>query len=223
MITIKNAVNDNDTRINGVIANTQEGALKTAVDANTAATAANAAAITAINGTNTTQNTDITNLKGNLANGNCVVGSGDDADGMVRIGSICVDKFQARADFSGCSTDGSTGCTTVAAASTAAGTAASNMTWAQAARACANAGKRLLAPGEWMMARSFGDTVLSGDGMFTDTYSEWVDSVQMITDIMGVGRMGPNIGSAASGVVGYQAVDQVFELPGATVGFRCAR
>jgi hypothetical protein len=157
---------------------------------------------------------------------------------MVRVGPICVDKYPASlwdgntagaAEVTptipgGCAANGD-GCTGIFAQSRATpGTALKDGTaisWARAARACANAGKRLLAPGEWMMAHSIGNTV--GDGMFTDTYSEWIDSVQMITDIMGVGRMGPNIGSAASGVVGYQAVDQVFELPGATVGFRCAR
>jgi hypothetical protein len=239
MDNIKNAVNDNDTRISGVIANTLNSALKTAVDANTAAATANATAITTINGTNTTQTTDINNLKGNLTGGTCVTNNGSDE--MVRVGSICVDKNPASlwSDNTagatavtvmpgGCATSGD-GCSGIFAQSRATpGTAlkdATTITWAIAARACANAGKRLLTPGEWFMARSFGNTVLSGDGMFTDTYSEWVDSVQMVSTTWGVGRIGPNIGTAASGVVGFLAEDRYFDLPTAPakVGFRCAR
>jgi hypothetical protein len=233
MQNIKNAVNDNNTRIGAIIDNTQAGALKTAVDGNTAN-------ITTLTGRVTTNEGDISSLTTSVTNlqtgaGTCVTNNASDE--MVRVGPICVDKYPASlwdgntagaaavTSIAGCATDGGTGCTGIFAQSRATpGTAlkdGTTITWARAARACANAGKRLLAPGEWMMARSIGNTV--GDGMFTDTYSEWIDSVQMITDIMGVGRMGPNIGSAASGVVGYQAVDQVFELPGATVGFRCAR
>jgi hypothetical protein len=235
MQNIKNAVNDNNTRIGAIIDNTQAGALKTAVDGNTAN-------ITTLTGRVTTNEGDISSLTTSVTNlqtgtGTCVTNNASDE--MVRVGSICVDKYPAslwdgntagaaavNPIPGGCATNGD-GCTGIFAQSRANpdtalkdGTAIS---WARAARACANAGKRLLAPGEWMMAHSFGNTVLSGDGMFTDTYSEWVDSVQMITDIMGVGRMGLQIGSAASGVVGYQTINQLTDLPGATVGFRCAR
>jgi hypothetical protein len=250
MDTIKGAVNDNDARIGAIIANTQAGALKTAVDANTTATGNNATAITAIQGTNSTQTTDINNLKGNLTGGTCVTNNASDE--MVRVGPICVDKYPASlwdgntegaAEVTptipvGCAANGD-GCTGIFAQSRATpGTAlkdATTISWARAARACANAGKRLLTPGEWIMARSFGNTVLSGAGMFTNGSSEWIDAVVATPNTtgstgngtFGVGRMGPNIGgsggSSGSGVVGLLAQDQSTDLPGATIGFRCVR
>jgi hypothetical protein len=226
MDNIKAAVNGNATDI---------GTLTTTVGGHTTSISTLTTTVSGHTTSIGTLTTSVTNLQ--TGAGTCVTNNASDE--MVRVGPICVDKYPASlwdgntagaaavtAIPGGCATDG-TGCSGIYAQSRAtSGTAlkdGTTITWAHAARACANAGKRLLAPGEWMMARSFGNSVLSGDGMFTDTYSEWVDSVQMITDIMGVGRMGPNIGSAASGVVGYQTVDRFFELPGATVGFRCAR
>ena len=145
---IKDAANETNTRLGDVIDNTQAGALKTLVDGHTASINAN-------NTTNTTQDGHVTNLRGNVANGTCVVGAGDDAGtlGMVRVGPICVDVNQARADFTGCDAGGVTGCGSVVATSTSTGSAAgggTGISWAQAQRACVNAGKRLLTPGEWM-------------------------------------------------------------------------
>jgi len=99
--------------------------------------------------------TRITNLQGNVPGTGCVANTtapADDADGMVRVGPLCIDKFQAQADFAipGCLADGMTSCGTVKAFSKATGTAAVGMSWAQAQRACLNAGKRLPTPGEWM-------------------------------------------------------------------------
>jgi len=159
----------------------------------------------------------------NTGKGVCVGNPAVTGDTMVRVGSTCVDKYQARADFTGCSVDGNTGCAAVTAQSTSTGTAASDMSWAQAARACANAGKRLLSPGEWFVARSFGSSVVSGAGMFTICMSQCVDSVALVANLLAVGRMGANIGSAGSGEAGYQTVDVPTDLGGATVGFRCAR
>lgn len=75
MQNIKNAVNDNDTRIGAVIANTQAGALKTAVDGNTAD-------ITALDGRVTTNEADIAALQ----NGTPTCGAS-----MTAVGPTCVD------------------------------------------------------------------------------------------------------------------------------------
>jgi hypothetical protein len=203
MQNIKNAVNDNDTRIN----NLQTGA-------------------------------------GTCAGNNA-------SDEMVRVGSVCVDKNPASlwdgntagaaavtAIPGGCTTTGSD-CSGIFAQSRATpGTAlkdGATISWARAARACANAGKRLVGPAEWMAAKSLGSVVLSGAGMFTDGNSEWVNIVTATGDptggsgngTMGVGRMGPNIGgiggTSGVGVVGFLATSVYTDLPGATVGFRCAR
>jgi len=79
MQNIKNAVNDNDTRIGAIIANTQAGALKTAVDGNTAD-------ITALDGRVTTNEADIAALQ----NGTPTCGAGTTA-----VGPTCVDNTRA--------------------------------------------------------------------------------------------------------------------------------
>lgn len=169
MNNIKTAVDDNDTRVSGVIANTQAGALKTAVDANTTATGNNATAIT--NLTNSTT-TELNNLKGNYANGSCRTNAGAVDANMVRVGPVCVDKNLARADFTGCSADGTTGCGAAIALNTGGGSPTTNMSWAQAVRACTNAGKRLLTPGEYMAA------YISGSLLETlDDRLEFVDAM----------------------------------------------
>jgi len=250
MTTIKDAVNDNDTRISGVINNTLDSALKTKVDGNTTD-------ITDLTGRVTANEDDITSLTTSVTNlqtgaGTCVTNNA--SDGMERVGALCVDKYPASlwdgntagaaavTSIVGCATDGGTGCGGIFAQSRATpGTAlkdATTITWARAARACANAGKRLLTPGEWIMARSFGSGVLSGAGMFIDGNSEWVDAVVATSPtedntgfdgngLFGVGRMGPAIGgsggSQASGVVGFLASGAYTDTGASTVGFRCAR
>ena len=238
---VKTAVDDNDARISGVIANTQAGALKTAVDANTAA-------ITAINGTNTTQNTDITNLKGNLTGGTCVTNNADDV--MVRVGPICVDKYPASLWSSTAASPSATAITSMPAGCTVEGAGCSGadiivaqsratpgsalkdavtITYAQAARACANAGKRLLTRGEWVMAR--GDAAIVG--MTTDGVAEFIDAVGTdesngASGVMQAGYVGQNLGAGSPGPVGQLDffANQPYNATLATgtwLGFRCAR
>ena len=132
MTNIKNAVNDNDTRLNAVINNTQAGALKTAVDANTAA-------ITTINTTNATQTNDIANLQGGVPGATCAGNPAVTGDAMVRVGPICVDKYEAKI-------------VTGTAQSVAGDTPTTSVDWITAAQACAKAGKRLLTIAEWQVA-----------------------------------------------------------------------
>jgi len=173
--------------------------------------------------------------------GACIANAGDDANGMVRVGSVCVDKNPASlwngtgagataitAMPGSCTAEG-TGCTGVVALTKAApGTAlkdASTVTYAQAAVACANAGKRLLTPGEWMMARGNASIL----GMTTDGKAEFVDDVEpgaSTAAVMQAGYMGQNL--AASGPVGqvdfFANTDYNAVVGGATwLGFRCAR
>lgn len=168
MNNIKSAVNDNDSRITTL--NTTVGNLGTA---------------------DTTMQADIANLKGNLANGTCVGNNASDI--MVRVGSLCVDKYQvglydgtgasASAAAACADTEGKTNCTMVAQ-SRASGTraTAADVSWGIAARACANAGKRLLTPGEWITAwqnANISDMV-AGATPATGT-AEWVDAMVTAT------------------------------------------
>ena len=149
-------------------------------------------------------------------------------DIMVRVGATCVDQFMARADFAtlGCSADGMTNCDTVMAVSTNTGTAAVNMSWAQAQRACENANKRLLTPGEWLAAFTTG--VLSETA--TDQM-EFVDAFFVLSTLTGdttpadAGYMGPR--SASGGAVQIVAnVDYTLLNPDGALNFihfRCGR
>jgi hypothetical protein len=133
-------------------------------------------------------------LFGNLAAVPCVVNTGDSADGVVRVGPLCVDKYQARASFGACPPSGvGAACAAIVATSTAAGTAAVSMSWSQAQRACNNAGKRLLTPGEWMAgfnAGAFADTA-------TDKF-EFVDA--FLTRTLAGGE---DLNSATKAQAGY--------------------
>lgn len=176
--------------------------------------------------------TRINNLQ--TSSGACTKNAGDDTGGMVRVGPICVDKFLARATIGTCTGDGTTNCASVIALSTATGSAAADFSWAQAVRACANAGKRLLTPGEYMAAfisGSLSETV-------TDTL-EFVDAMLTLSSTITAndpsspgtaspaqgGYMGPR--TAASGKV--QMVTNVdYDLVNPDGGsnflfFRCAR
>jgi hypothetical protein len=81
---------------------------------------------------------------------------------MVAVGSLCVDKYEASlVDSGGAPTDGTacdvsgSDCAGVIFANSVAGaTPASNVSWYQAAQACANVGKRLPTTAEWQMAAS---------------------------------------------------------------------
>ena len=229
---VKTAVDDNDARITGVINNTQAGTLKSAVDTNTA----NITALTATVGNSTSGVVaDINNLKGNLTGGTCV--TNNTSDKMVRVGPICVDQYLARLSgaLGNCNLDGTNGAGTcdIVAESTATGTPikADQITWAQAARACANAGKRLLTPGEWMMARAAGQLseVVVENMEFVDAVDK--GATPSDTTPLNVGHIGPR--NAAGGAVQLFTDVPYTTQPGDTtvfgpsggtwIGFRCAR
>ena len=116
--------------------------------------------------------TRINNLQGNVPGTSCRTNAGAVDSNAVRVGPLCFDKNLARADFTGCSADGTTSCGAAIAVNTGVSTATTNMSWAQAARACANAGKRLPTPGEYMAAYISGSLLETA----TDTL-EFVDSM----------------------------------------------
>jgi len=93
----------------------------------------------------------VNDLQGNVPSTSCRDNAGDVDTNAARVGPLCVDKNQAVADFTGCSADGTTGCDAVIALNTT-GPATTGASWAQAQRACINAGKRLLTAGEWLAA-----------------------------------------------------------------------
>ena len=133
----------------------------------------------------------VNDLQGNVPSTSCRTNAGAVDANAVRVGSLCVDKNLARADFTGCSADGITTCGSAIALNTGVGTATTNMSWAQAVRACANAGKRLLTPGEYMAA------FISGSLLETATDSlEFVDS--MLTLRSTTAATDPSSGGAAS-------------------------
>jgi hypothetical protein len=202
----------------------------------------------------TTMNTNLTNLKNainGIADGSKNLGAdcaGNNAsDVMVRVGSICVDKYRASL-FNGtgasatptvisgnCDEEaGGTNCTNVYAQSRSNGTRATGVTvnWAQAARACANAGKRLLTPAEWVMAwqRSKAGLTDIADMAAGSTTLEFVDSVQpaLAGDPDGrlrVGFLGESFDTGAGsftleyGSIKWSDTDPTFT----GLGFRCAR
>jgi hypothetical protein len=127
---------------------------------------------------------------------------GNCAAGMTKVGATCVDQAQV----------------------------GNSMSWGQALDACRLAGKRLLTPGELYAAFKAGAISI------TDGNSEWVDAVVAEgsdntgfggSGSFGVGRMGPDIGStggtSGSGVLGFVATDTAVDVPGSSVGFRCAK
>lgn len=172
--------------------------------------------------------------------GACTVGAGDATDGMARVGPVCVDKYAARASFAGCALNGAgAGCATAIATSDPAdGAIASGMSPAQAARACANAGKRLLTPGEWLAAFVSGalSDVVTAPADATQDRMEFVDalltirSTNTVTDPSGPGAaiaaqgsyMGPRFD--ASNKVQMLSNIAYDETGGVTfIRFRCAR
>jgi hypothetical protein len=203
------------TKVNAIMANTETSALKTAVDANTSG-------LSALNTTVGSQTTDVNNLKGNLANGSCRANDGTVDANAVRVGSVCVDKFRQTVTIGTCSADGTTNCGSVTPSSGGAAGGTTGLSFSQAARACANAGKRLLTPGEWLMARTLGTV----SDMTTDTKAEWVDVAgpgAAASDPMQVGYAGTNLASAGSGVAQI-FVNAAYDATGlAFVYFRCAR
>ena len=190
---------------------TNIGANTTAIGTNTTNIGANTTAIgtnTTNIGTNTTDiannatdiATNATNIATNAAdiatlqqNGNSsgVTCAGNDAnDIMVRVGPVCVDKYEASvwstADGSmsgtqygdgsdnypgGCSdnANGCTGADTIYARSEAGVNPSTNITWFQAQQACAASGKRLITNAEWQMAvAGTPDPTVAGDNGTTE-------------------------------------------------------
>jgi hypothetical protein len=193
MTNIKNAVNDNDTRITGLAATV------------------GASATTGLQG-------DVNNLKGNLANGSCRASDGSVDANMVRIGSICIDTNLAVINFAGCNADGSN-CT--ATPSNTGGTATVGMSWAQAARACANVGKRLLTPGEWLMAKTKGGLNGIADGVAE--YVDYLATPTTATNPAQGGYIGPNLNSGGTGVAQLFANIAYNDNVQDFISFRCAR
>ncbi len=168
-------------------------------------------------------------------NGTGACGNANTSDEMVRVGAVCIDKNPAALyDAAGATANGVTtmptacnpngsGCEGIFAQSRAAHAAGAlrdgtQVSWARAARACANAGKRLPTAGEWATAFTQGVTNIAG--------GEWVDGATG-----GSGTNSPFPAShmrvtAANGLdyfsnpaVGYDMTSPDF----ADVGFRCAR
>ena len=145
-------------------------------------------------------------------------------DIMVRVGAVCVDQFMARADFAGCSDDGTMGCDSVMAVSTDTGAAAIDMSWAQAQRACVNANKRLLTPGEWLAAFTI--------GALSDNATDLLDFIDafLVPDTLAAapaqaGYMGPRTASGGTvqivANIDYTLVDADGGLN--FIHFRCGR
>lgn len=133
MNNIKSAVNDNNSRINS----------------NSAMLAAQEDAINSL-----TSQLEALGLRGSCEGNN-------ENDVMVVAGTLCVDKYEASlwsdntaaataSTPGGCDADG--GNCTFVAQSRGAVAPASSVSYLQAAAACANAGKRLLTPGEYQVA-----------------------------------------------------------------------
>lgn len=178
--------------------------------------------------------TRITNLQGST--GTCVTNNASDV--MVRVGPICVDQYKASlwpstaaggtqvtAIPGGCLANGTGTCSGMVAQSRAAVTPidGSVVTWAQAARSCANAGKRLLTAGEWVAARASGViTLASGDAEFVDSfYGRDVDATGSVSRVLG----SPYIrNSAGLGDLALGGLDVTYKtVTDTTFGFRCAR
>jgi len=107
------------------------------------------------------------------------------SSGMVRVGPICVDVYEAstwdaatagspvvatRCNKTGNDCSANTASTAIFARSVSGATAAAGFTWFQAQQACANVGKRLLTNAEWQMAAAgTPDTVACVTGSLTNT------------------------------------------------------
>lgn len=119
----------------------------------------------------TANSTAIANIEAQIGGGNGNCTGADEADVMVRVGPLCVDKYEssiwdaaggtaagaAQLDGesaysgAGCEPNGA-GCVGIYARSEAGVAPSTQVTWFQAQQACANVGKRLLTNAEWQMA-----------------------------------------------------------------------
>jgi len=176
-------------------------------------------------------------VQGNAGNGTCVTNNASDE--MVRVGPLCVDKYQASiytttasggtaltdlSTVTTCNADGTDNagvCNIVAQSVNTTPIDGNKITWAQAQRACTNAGKRLLTPGEWMAAFSSG---LTAD-MATVNKEDYVDSVAnggANTKMRG-GYMGPTSGASGIEFSTNALPYDVAPVLASVFGFRCAR
>lgn len=232
--------------------NANFAAVKTAVDDNDGRITANTSGIGALNTANATNTNNIANLQGNLTGGTCVTNNPSDV--MVRVGTICVDKFKAslwdsaaagatqQASVPGtCNADGTDNggaCNIVAQSRDTASVTpidGNAITWAQAQRACTNAGKRLLTPGEWMAAFSSGKaSAAAGGDLDTVDKQEYVDAIALAghtgtsTDDSTAGKLQVGYMGVTTADAGVNANSNDFKYDAtATVanifGFRCAR
>lgn len=197
----------------------------------------------------TTLKTDVATLKTDVATLKTVNTSdcaGNNAtDVMVKIGTLCVDKFRSSlwnantAEATAlptvpetCLADG-TGCTGVVAQSRQVPDVArvGAISYAQAIQACGNAGKRLLTPGEWLLA--FGSGQLDGVNVvgsleFVDQISGGADPVQANKPRATSPVQGTYIGlqdiAGTARIRSFANVD--YDAPNSTLTFltfRCAR
>jgi len=124
------------------------------------------------NETDITANTNaITGLQQNVNKSAIICAGNDGTDIMVRVGPLCVDKYEASVwstalsggtQYGGGATgvaiddypcaDTGDDCTTIFARSQSGVTPSRFVTWFQAQQACGNSGKRLLTNAEWQMA-----------------------------------------------------------------------
>ncbi len=167
---VEAAVDDNNARITqntaDIITNTASIATGVANTAtNTANIVTNTAAI-ATNGSNIAANTTaISVLQQNGSKIGVACAGNDVNDVMVRVGPLCVDKYEASLwdsatggsaiNANTCADNGNdcaVGATKIFARSVAGTVPDSNISWFQAQQACATSGKRLLTNAEWQMA-----------------------------------------------------------------------
>ena len=174
------AINANTSNINTNTTAIAAKADASTVTVNTTAINTNTASINT-NATNiTTNTTNITALQQNGNKAGVACAGNDVNDEMVRVGPICVDKYEASVwsnaggqasgglqlgtasdDYSGgtvagidCNDNGNlcTGASAIYARSEPGVVPSTNITWFQALQACAASGKRLLSNAEWQMA-----------------------------------------------------------------------
>jgi len=201
-------------------------------------------------------NNNFKNLNGNLTDGPCVTNNASDE--MVRVGPICVDKYEASlwpdktnagttpTLANTCLADGSD-CTYVAQSRVNVAPTG-GVSWLQATQACANAGKRLLTPGEWFMAAvgtnpancnlsapvdntGSNPTCASRHAVvdMIGNLSEFIDHVQANSTGAGVdgfphaGYTGGQYDSTGATLVNKYFANFLVSQIDARVGFRCAR